>query len=97
MPRRDASSDWPERSAIRRVLCYGTGLAGGGSFANETERVAYLEKQGYLMAQHTSRLHGNMVRVPIYMWNVLGSGLPSATVLVRKPLYQIDTDTVSTT
>ena len=49
------------------------------------------------MAQHTSRLHGNMVRVPIYMWNVLGPGLPSATVLVRKPLYQIDTDTVAAT
>ena len=41
----------------------------------------YLEKQGYLMAQHTSKLRGNMVRVPIYMWNVLGSGLPSATAL----------------
>ena len=66
-------------------------------FANETERVAYLEKQGYLIAQHTSRLHGNMVRVPIYIWNVLGSGLPLATALVRKPLYQIDTDTVAAT
>ena len=58
-------------------------------FANETERLSYLEKQGYL-AQHTSRLNGNMVRVPIYMWNVLGSGLPAATARVHKPLYQID-------
>ena len=64
-------------------------------FANEAERLAYLEEQGYLMAQHTSRLHGNMVRVPIYMWTVLGSGLPSATASSRKPLYQIDTDTVA--
>ena len=64
-------------------------------FANEAERLAYLEKQGYLMAQHTSKLRGNMVRVPIHMWNVLGSGLPSATASIRKPLYQIDTDTVA--
>ena len=66
-------------------------------FANETERLSYLEKQGYLIAQHTSRLNGNMVRVPIYMWNVLGSGLPSATARLRKPLYQIDTATILTT
>ena len=67
------------------------------SFANKNERLAYLEEQGYLMARHTSRLHGNMVRVPIYMWTVLGSGLPSVTASTRKPLYQIDTDTVAAT
>ena len=66
-------------------------------FANEAERLAYLEEQGYLMARHTSRLHGNMVRVPIYMWTVLGSGLPSVTASTRKPLYQIDADTVAAT
>ena len=66
-------------------------------FADEAERLVYLEEQGYLMAQHTSRLYGNMMRVPIYMWNVLGSGLPSVTASTRKPLYQIDTETVAAT
>jgi hypothetical protein len=63
-------------------------------FATEAERVAYLEEQGYLVAQHTARLSGNLVRVPISMWSVLGQiatlDPDSATI----PVYQMDDSTV---
>ena len=64
-------------------------------FADETERLAYLEKQGYLIARHTSELHGNIVRVPISVWGVLGQNLPLDTELIRKPLYQADKTVVA--
>ena len=69
-------------------------------FADEAERLAYLEQQGYLVARHTSQLYGNMVRVPISVWRVLGHGLPRLPLddkNVRRPLYQVESAVVQAT
>jgi hypothetical protein len=63
-------------------------------FAAEAERVAYLEEQGYLVAQHTSRLSGNLVRVPISMWSVLGQVATLDPDGATIPVYQLDDSAV---
>ncbi len=62
------------------------------NFTNEADRLRDLEEQGYLVAHHTSRLYGNMVRVPISLSGVLGRD-PLVEVnpeFATKPVYQLD-------
>ena len=59
------------------------------AFTSEAERIAYLEEQGYLIAQHTSRLSGNLVRVPISVWEVLGQIATVAPNGPAIPVYQL--------
>lgn len=65
----------------------------GKTFASETDRLIYLEEQGYLVAQHTSRLYGNMVRIPVYVWSVVGKDL--LRELTPKPVYQMEDAAIS--
>jgi hypothetical protein len=58
-------------------------------FATLAERLAHLEEQGYLVAQYTSQLYGNLVRVPISLWDILGRGLTPNPELVTRPVYQL--------
>lgn len=62
------------------------------TFTDEAERLKYLEEQGYLVAQHTSRLYGNVIRVPISLWSILGQDTLIARTpeLTTKPVYQIE-------
>ena len=62
----------------------------GQVFANETEQLTYLKEQGYLVARHTAQLHGNMVRVPISVWDVLGQNLMLDPQWATQPVYQLD-------
>lgn len=55
---------------------------------NEAELLAHLEEQGYLVAKHTSLMYGNMVRIPISVWSVLGRSPIYA--LVKKPIYELE-------
>jgi hypothetical protein len=64
-------------------------------FADARERLTYMEEQGYLVAQHTSRLYGNLVRVPISVWSVLGQDLASTAETATKPVYQLDDSVLS--
>lgn len=58
------------------------------TFASMEERLAHLEEQGYLVAQHTSHLYGNMVRVPISLWSILGTNLIHNLTL--RPVYELE-------
>jgi hypothetical protein len=64
-------------------------------FANEAERLAYVKEQGYLVAKHTSRLYGNLVRVPISVFSVLDLRLVLDPELVTKPVYQVSDSVIS--
>ena len=66
-------------------------------FATDAERLTYLEEQGYLVAQHTSRLSGNLVRVPISVWDVLGQNAAVDPDSAATPVYQLDDAAVSAT
>lgn len=57
-------------------------------FETENDRLMFLKEQGYLTARHTSNLNANMVRMPISIWTVLGSGIPVAHEM-RQPAYQM--------
>ena len=61
-------------------------------FTDEVEHLQYIEEQGYLVAQHTSRLYGNIIRVPISIWGVLGRDLLAEVTpeFAAKPVYQLD-------
>jgi hypothetical protein len=67
-------------------------------FTNEAERLRYLAEQGYLVAQHTSRLYGNMIRIPISLWEVLGRDLFAEVTpeFATKPVYQLDETVINT-
>ena len=58
-------------------------------FQTENDRLNFLKEQGYLVAKHTSDLNANMVRMPISIWAVLGSGMPGVNEM-RQPPYQLD-------
>jgi hypothetical protein len=64
----------------------------GREFATDAERLTYLEEQGYLVAQHTSRLSGNLVRVPISVWSVLGQNAAVDPDVAAIPLYQLSVE-----
>ena len=64
------------------------------TFATEAERLVFLEEQGYRIAQQTAQLSGNLVRVPISIWNVLNRIAPLAVSLLQKPIYQLDEKTL---
>jgi hypothetical protein len=68
-------------------------------FASEAEHLQYLKEQGYLVAQHTSRLYGNVIRIPISPWvvlrrDILAEGPPE---FAGKPAYQIDDEALNAT
>ena len=60
----------------------------------ERERLTFLEEQGYRVAQQTAELAGNLVRVPISVWNVLNRRPPLSILHLSKPIYQFDEDTL---
>lgn len=64
-------------------------------FASDAERLAYMEEQGYRVAQHTSHLYGNLIRVPVSVWGVLGQDLVLDPELATKPVYQLDDAVIS--
>jgi len=64
-------------------------------FATDADRRAYLQEQGYLVAQHTSRFHGNLVRVPVDVWSLLAQDLNLDPTLPNKPVYQLDLAVIS--
>ena len=64
-------------------------------FADERERLTYMEEQGYLVAQHTSRLYGNLIRVPISVWSVFRQDLASTAETATQPIYQLDDSVLS--
>lgn len=65
------------------------------AFANDDSRLAYLQQQGYFVAQRTSQLNGNLIRVPASVWGVLGHGLVLEPELSAKPIYQLDSSTLA--
>jgi hypothetical protein len=69
------------------------------TFANESEHLQYLETQGYLVAQYTSRLYGNAIRVPISPWVVLRRDIlaEGPQEFAAKPAYKIDDEVLNAT
>ncbi len=64
-------------------------------FDTDANRRVYLQEQGYRVAQHTSRLYGNLVRVPVDVWSLLAQDLNLDPKLPKKPVYQLDLAVIS--
>lgn len=63
-------------------------------FATRREFLAEVEKQGFLVAQHASQLYGNLVRVPLTIWGILYHPVAWHPLVVGKPVYLIDEETL---
>ena len=94
-PRVDREAAFATREQRERYVgfsVFGPDWPQGEKFASERDHLLYLEEQGYLVAQHTSRLYGNLIRVPISMWRVLNYDVLATVTpqFAKKPIYELD-------